>query len=458
MIEHHSLTVNGRPFEYGASGPADGDPLVLLPASADWAPLRDALSRTHRVYVPDLGPAAGRTGAFRSPEWMCGEVLGFLDALGLDRVDLAGNAEGGLAASLVAQARPGLVARLVLEEVPAPLRTGRMRPDGVEIDWYATPEDDGLSPRPDQLDAFGRITAPTLVLAGDPTSTRLHGRTSELAHRIPDARLTTIRAGHPVHATAPEAFVRAVADFLDEPADRETARLWLAGRGVVRTDGDTWTDGLSEEGRLTSNEVAHAWAEAALGDESLGPEQRLRLGFGLVDLLDEYWVTVRIGSAVEAAADPDVTRALWNGYRSRLAAPPAAEAITYSLWVDWFEDRATAETAFHEVLGKDVDLLRPDAPEPLLRRAGRVLESCGPVPWRTKEPVYRAAAGVPALREAVFRGILRSHHDVYGDLDPAPALAVLALLDLPEDTEHLAGLRTALAAGLARPPAAGPRP
>ncbi|MFG2337699.1 alpha/beta fold hydrolase [Streptomyces yangpuensis] len=414
--------MTGRPLAYRVAGPPDGDPLVLLPASADWAPLRDVLARTRRVYTPDLGGSAGRPGVVPPPERMCGELLDFVDALGLDRVDLVGHAEGAVAARLVARTRPGLVARLVLEG-------------------------DGFSPGSDDPDSSGRITAPTLVLADGTTSAPGQDRTAEPARRIPGARPAAVPAAGPVDADAPGAFVRAVVDFLDEPADSGTARLWLAERGVVRTGEDSWTDGESEEGRLTSNEVAHAWAAAALGDESLDPEQRLRLGFGLVDLLDAYWVTVEIAFAVRRSTDPEVTRALWNGYRSRLGAPSEAEAITYSLWVDWFEDRATAETAFHEVLGKDVGQLLPDAPESVLRRASRVLESSGPVPWGTKEPVYRAASRVPALHEAVFRGILHSHHDVYGDLDPAPALAVLALLDLPQDTRHLAELRSALAGG-----------
>ncbi|WP_405942446.1 hypothetical protein [Streptomyces sp. NBC_00207] len=117
-------------------------------------------------------------------------------------------------------------------------------------------------------------------------------------------------------------------------------------------------------------------------------EHRLRIGFGLVDLLDAYGATVEIGSAVRGAEGPGISRLLWNGYHSRLEAPAACEAIVHSLWVDWFEDRDTAETVFTEVLGKDITQLRPDAPEPLLRRARRVLESSGPVPWQ-------ASTGLP---------------------------------------------------------------
>lgn len=166
-----------------------------------------------------------------------------------------------------------------------------------------------------------------------------------------------------------------------------------------------------------------------------------------MDLLDAYWVTSQIGSVVQGSEDPRAARVLWDGYRSRLEAPEVSEAVTYSLWVDWFEDRDTAETAFAEVLGKDVGRLRPGAPEPLLRRATRVLECSGPVPWQAKAPVYRSAALVPALHHALFQAVLRGYHDVYGDLDPGQALGLLGGLELPPDTEHLAALRRVLTDG-----------
>ncbi|MFD8293625.1 hypothetical protein ACFV2B_36095 [Streptomyces lavendulae] len=98
-------------------------------------------------------------------------------------------------------------------------------------------------------------------------------------------------------------------------------------------------------------------------------------------------------------------------------------------------------------LGEDHERLVPGAPEPLLRRARRVLENSGPVPWGAKAPTLRAAAGVPGLRHAVFRALLLGYHDLYGDLDPAEALVLLDRLELPADTPHAAPLRTVLAAG-----------
>lgn len=60
----------------------------------------------------------------------------------------------------------------------------------------------------------------------------------------------------------------------DSVPDSELARRWLAAEGVTRTGEDEWTDGRSEDGRLTSNEVAHAFAEAAVRDDSLDVESR----------------------------------------------------------------------------------------------------------------------------------------------------------------------------------------
>jgi hypothetical protein len=42
---------------------------------------------------------------------------------------------------------------------------------------------------------------------------------------------------------------------------------------------------------------------------------------------------------------------------------------------------------------------------------------------------------------------MASYHDIYGHLEPTAALAILARLQLPADTPHLAALRSVLAAG-----------
>ncbi|MGW1121604.1 hypothetical protein ACWD5B_31575 [Streptomyces tanashiensis] len=197
---------------------------------------------------------------------------------------------------------------------------------------------------------------------------------------------------------------------------------------------------------LTANQVAHSWAGDVFA-EDLDAADQVRLAFGLLDLLDEYWVTCEIRFANEGAEGPLPADVLWDAYRQRLEADGDAGAVTYSLWVDWFEDHATSATAFAEVLGNDIDRVVAERSEALLRRARRVLECSGPVRWTVKELTYRTAMRLPVLHSAVFRGLLASFHDVYGDLEPAAALALLGRLDLPTDTRHLAELRHVLAAG-----------
>jgi pimeloyl-ACP methyl ester carboxylesterase len=45
-------------------------------------------------------------------------------------------------------------------------------------------------------------------------------RLAEMAGLIPGARLITLPAGHLVHASQPDAYIAAVADFLAEDAER----------------------------------------------------------------------------------------------------------------------------------------------------------------------------------------------------------------------------------------------
>ncbi|MER6447170.1 hypothetical protein [Streptomyces venezuelae] len=238
--------------------------------------------------------------------------------------------------------------------------------------------------------------------------------------------------------------------------DRELARRWLAEDGLTQTGPDTWYDAEPPAQVLTTQDVCNGLGSMAFTDERLDVAGRLRVALGLMDLLGWHpLVTDQIHSAHLGPLGPLPPDVLWGGYRRRLEAPAECEAITCSLWFDWFEYFPTAAEAFAEVLGNDRERLLPGAPEPLLRRARRVLEHSGPVPWDAKTGTYRAAARVPALHHAVFRAVLRSHHDTYGSVDPAEGLALLDGLDLPPDTERLAGLRTALAQG-PRPRGAGP--
>jgi hypothetical protein len=237
-------------------------------------------------------------------------------------------------------------------------------------------------------------------------------------------------------------------------AEAEFARTWLAERGVTSNDSGRWTGPDPSGGQVeTASDVAHKWTGEALADPALDALGRLRLGLGLLDLLGEYWVSCEIRWAVRDTPDERVARTFWNAYRQRLEVAEPADPISYSLWVDWFEDRSTVARAFTELLANDVDQLAAEgrleelAHGPLFWRAEHILRISGPVPWPVKSGVYETVAAVPELQPALYQGILRSYHDYFGDLEPQAALALLRKLKLPADTTSLAPLCTVLAAG-----------
>ncbi|MEU9922164.1 alpha/beta hydrolase [Streptomyces griseoluteus] len=232
MVTRRSVGVGGVRLAYRVWGPPEGPPLVLLPAlgevSGDWDTVAAELAHGRRVYAVDLRGHgdSGRPGTY-SLELMRSDVLGFLDALGLDRIDLVGHSMGGIVAYLVVAARPGRVDGLVLEDVGAPYprpATTPQRPDGeVPLDWamVLAVRRQIDTPPAEWAAALGGITARTLILAGGPRSHIPRESVAELARLIPDARLRTIPVGHLIHREAPEAFTKAVTEFLGGPsADR----------------------------------------------------------------------------------------------------------------------------------------------------------------------------------------------------------------------------------------------
>ncbi|HEX2084285.1 MAG TPA: hypothetical protein VHF89_01270 [Solirubrobacteraceae bacterium] len=133
----------------------------------------------------------------------------------------------------------------------------------------------------------------------------------------------------------------------------------------------------------------------------------------------------------------DVRDTLWAEVRAHLAQPDdrLAEPVAYSLFVDFYEDPSTVHEAWAQTA--TTEPLEP-------RRIERVLDSSGPVPFALKEPLYAQLANEPRWHPHIFRSLVRSALDVYGDLDEERARGWLARLDLPPDTPGLDPLRAAL--------------
>ncbi|MFI6847628.1 alpha/beta fold hydrolase [Kitasatospora sp. NBC_00085] len=232
MTDHRIVELPEVALAYREHGTPGGPPLVLLHAlgerATDWDGVLPGLAPQHHVYALDLRGHgdSGRPGRYGF-ELMRDDVLGFLDALGLERVDLVGHSMGGVVAYLLAQEHPGRIGRLVLEDIPAPYpRPATPAADApaepVSFDWAVVRAIKGQldTPAPVWLERMAAITAPTLVVAGGPASHVPQDRIAEMADRIPDCRVVTIEAGHLVHHLRPAEFVAAVAPFLN-PAGRE---------------------------------------------------------------------------------------------------------------------------------------------------------------------------------------------------------------------------------------------
>lgn len=228
-----TVQANGISLAYRVWGPQDAEPLVLLHArgadGADWADIAPALAAgPRRVYAPDLrGHGHSDWPGGYAYETMRDDIHAFLAALGIHRADVVGHSLGGAVAYLLAQRGPGLVRRLVLEDVPAPFpldppRPAAERPGGdLSYDWamiLATDEQRN-APNPMWWDHMGRITMPTLLIGGGPTSPIPQEQIAALAELLPGARHITVDAGHLVHEARPEEFLAAVTEFLS-PAGR----------------------------------------------------------------------------------------------------------------------------------------------------------------------------------------------------------------------------------------------
>ena len=210
-------------------GEPTAPPVVLLHGLGErargWEPVSTRLAGTYRVVAVDLrGHGDSDWPGEYSYELMRDDVTGVLDELGLSDVVLIGHSMGGVVAYLVALARPGQIARLVVEDAPMPFPREvavRERPSGeLPFDWPVVPAIAAQTDDPARRwwPLLAEIGAPTLLVGGGPTSTIPQRELEEVARTVPDCTLVTIPAGHHVHTTEPDAFVAAV-------------RRWLADRG-----------------------------------------------------------------------------------------------------------------------------------------------------------------------------------------------------------------------------------
>jgi 3-oxoadipate enol-lactonase len=245
--------VNGAQLWYEERG--TGDPVVFLHAglldSRQWARQLDTFSPTYRAIALDArgyGRSSRPTQPYRRHE----DVLGLLDALGIDRAAIVGNSVGGKAAVDAALAQPGRVRALVAVgaaisgfsfagytdeqaaraeaawvagdvrgaadvwlEVWAPVSTDdelrRIAYENAEVDNDEL-ELDGDPPAAGRL---GELDVPTLVVVGDREVQGIVDTCRKIAADVEGARLELLPgADHLPNRAQPAAFDRLVLEFL----------------------------------------------------------------------------------------------------------------------------------------------------------------------------------------------------------------------------------------------------
>lgn len=208
-----------------------GSPWMLLlhalgDRADDWATVAEHFASSYRVASIDLrGHGRSDWPGQYGFELMRDDVVDLLDALGARDVVLVGHSLGGVVAYLVAEAQPDRIARLVVEDACPPYpRNGRpmpTRPEGeLGFDWDVVAAIHAQLDDPDRRrwPTLAEITAPTLLVAGGPTSHVPQELLVEVSKRIPDCTLVTIPVGHNVHAAQPEEF-------------NEVVERWVGDRG-----------------------------------------------------------------------------------------------------------------------------------------------------------------------------------------------------------------------------------
>jgi 3-oxoadipate enol-lactonase len=258
-----TAAVDGVDLYYEIHGERDTRPLVFVNGifqdTTGWSPhVRRFADRRCVVYdCRGQGRSAKPAGPYRI-ERHAADLLGVLDALGIDRADVVGLSNGGAVAMVFAAAHPHRVRRLVLVDTfahadaafRAKLRSWEAALDAggpglrfdVSVPWNfsrgfleAHAQDlpvlrakalaldaDAMralmagSAAHDARAALARIAAPTLVLVGEEDVLAPPWAAREIAERIPQARLQMIaRAGHAMPIERLEEFCDALRSFLD---------------------------------------------------------------------------------------------------------------------------------------------------------------------------------------------------------------------------------------------------
>jgi pimeloyl-ACP methyl ester carboxylesterase len=256
-VSEDLIDVRGRRVWVASSG--DGPPLVYLHGSGDldgWGPALSLLAGDFTVYRPDH-PGFNRSDDDPSADCVLDVAFGYLDlldALGLDRVHLAGSSLGGWIAAQVAVLAPDRVRTLVLADAAGlrapgsvtdiftldPVQSASLANHRPEVRAAAVAAAEQITGDPELFQRYlrnrmatahlawnpylhdpklggrlHRITAPVLIIWGGHDQLLPVDGAREWQSALPGARLEIIAdAGHRPQAEQPAVFASLVKEFL----------------------------------------------------------------------------------------------------------------------------------------------------------------------------------------------------------------------------------------------------
>jgi pimeloyl-ACP methyl ester carboxylesterase len=251
------LDVGGRRVHVGAWGRPGAAARARFGGNTDdWQLVLEPLARTHRVIAVDL---FGVGWSERQDDFHYGwtlwadQLVGVLDALGIERASVVGHSMGGAVAAVFAARHPDRIDRLVLDdalyppepgETPITFRALQLPIVGeLALGLLAAPIAPGFAPayqtrarawfrirgtrrgmlryvrdltkREELAAAYPGITAPTLIVHGTADRFVPYAAMERTAPRIRGARIVSLAGGgHFPQRDAPEDLVRAVESFV----------------------------------------------------------------------------------------------------------------------------------------------------------------------------------------------------------------------------------------------------
>ena len=268
-----TVTANGINLHYLDWGAEGNPPLVLLHGLRGhanvWADVAESLCGDYHVYALDQrgrGDTDHAPGGDYSTEAFVADLIGFVDALGLDKFVLFGHSMGGRNSMAFAGAHPERLERLCIvdigpriepaggnriteelraippyfdsfEDALAHVQGGnrfaseavmrrrlagqtRQLPDG-KLGWKFDPAireqriNGTAAPAADLWPALENITCPTLVVRGTETDLLTQETADQMVGALAQGSMVNIeRAGHMVFEDNPEDFIAAVKSWL----------------------------------------------------------------------------------------------------------------------------------------------------------------------------------------------------------------------------------------------------